>query len=53
MALKIKKMLVIDGSITKGHHWEPERLPKPSAGARKKGTKHPEFLVLYIAQDNF
>ena len=30
-------------------HWETKGLPKPSAGARKKSTKHPELLVfLYL-----
>jgi len=24
--------------VAKGHHWEPKGLPKPSAGARKRGA---------------
>ena len=27
---------------------KPNRLQKPTAGARKNGAKHPEFLVCYI-----
>ena len=36
-----------------GHHWEPEGLTKPSSEARKKGTYHPEFLVLYKSLNLF
>ena len=36
--------------VAEGHHWEPEGLPKLSAGARKKGAKGPEFLVNYIVK---
>ena len=32
-------------NVSEGHYWEPKELLKPSAGARKKGIQHPEFLV--------
>ena len=28
-----------------GHHWEPEGLPKPSAGARRKGAYYSCFCA--------
>ena len=33
--------------VAKGQYWEPKGLSKPTAGTRKKGVYHPEFLVSY------